>query len=232
MLAAMFSGRHCIDRDSAGRYFIDRDGGENFSPILNYLRHGELPRVERALDVYHEALYYNLGGLIAWCETQPNVIAEMMYKHAREWLGPSYSVFKNKLLESARKRFTTNPESYLDDKTGYFDLTFAFTRPNKTGRQPSDSVQESATKCSEHTFAEDTPKFDAVLPAGLDLDMTLNFLRRDFHEAGLSTEWSPIYSYSKSTCQVCQVRVYFLYFRVVLWHWVATPASSPGNTAV
>lgn len=232
MLAAMFSGRHCVDRDSSGRYFIDRDGGENFAPILNFLRHGELPRVERALDVYREALYYNLSGLIEWCESQPNVIAELMYKHAREWLGPSYDTFKNKLLDSARKRFAISPDAYLDDKIGYFDLTFAFTRPNKAGRQPLDSTREPAVQCVEHTFSKDTPKYDAVLPPGLDLDMTLNFLRRDFHEAGLTTEWSPVYSDSKSTCQVCQVRVYFLYFRVVLWHWVNPPIASPSSTSV
>ncbi|XP_065187738.1 uncharacterized protein LOC135818308 [Sycon ciliatum] len=234
MLAAMFSGRHRVDRDSGGRYFIDRDGGECFAPILNYLRHGELPRVERALDVYREALYYNLSGLISWCETQPNVIAEMMFKHAREWLGPAYEGFKNKLLESARKRFTTSPEAFLDDKTGYFDLTFAFTRPDRLRPRTSDDYRQDASACTNHVFGQEpaTLKYDAVLPPGLDFDMTLNFLRRDFHEAGLTTEWSPVYSDKKSTCTLCHMRIYFVYFRVVLWHWVTAPLASPAATSV
>lgn len=37
MLAVMFSGRHNIDKDSEGRYFIDRDGAY-FGYILNFLR--------------------------------------------------------------------------------------------------------------------------------------------------------------------------------------------------
>jgi uracil-DNA glycosylase len=41
MLAAMFSGRHHIERDEKGRYFIDRDG-KLFNYILNYLRNKEL----------------------------------------------------------------------------------------------------------------------------------------------------------------------------------------------
>ena len=39
MLAAMFSGRHNVQKDEDGRYFIDRDG-THFRYILNYLRDG------------------------------------------------------------------------------------------------------------------------------------------------------------------------------------------------
>jgi BTB/POZ domain-containing protein KCTD7/14 len=39
MLAAMFSGRHNVNKDEDGRYFIDRDG-THFRYILNYLRDG------------------------------------------------------------------------------------------------------------------------------------------------------------------------------------------------
>lgn len=39
MLAAMFSGRHNVNTDEEGRYFIDRDG-THFRYILNYLRDG------------------------------------------------------------------------------------------------------------------------------------------------------------------------------------------------
>jgi hypothetical protein len=41
MLAAMFSGRHELEKDDDGRVFIDRDG-ELFKYVLQYLREGEL----------------------------------------------------------------------------------------------------------------------------------------------------------------------------------------------
>lgn len=51
MLAAMFSGRHELDTDSEGRFFIDRDG-TYFKYILNYLRdRKQLPSAELALEV-------------------------------------------------------------------------------------------------------------------------------------------------------------------------------------
>lgn len=39
MLAAMFSGRHFVQKDEDGRYFIDWDG-THFRYILNFLRDG------------------------------------------------------------------------------------------------------------------------------------------------------------------------------------------------
>ncbi|KAI8486598.1 hypothetical protein Bbelb_355730 [Branchiostoma belcheri] len=62
MLAAMFSGRHLVVKDKDGRYFIERDGA-NFGHILNFLRDGRLPPVDKAKDVYHEALYYGITPL-------------------------------------------------------------------------------------------------------------------------------------------------------------------------
>lgn len=51
MLAAMFSGRHTLDTDSEGRYFIDRDG-TYFKYILNFLRdRNQLPSADVALEV-------------------------------------------------------------------------------------------------------------------------------------------------------------------------------------
>ena len=51
MLAAMFSGRHELDTDSEGRYFIDRDG-TYFIHILNFLRdRNQLPAADIALEV-------------------------------------------------------------------------------------------------------------------------------------------------------------------------------------
>ena len=68
MLAAMFSGRHSIQREEDGNYFIDRDG-THFRYILNYLRDGgfkdeTLPTGRGILnELLTEAEYYQLSGL-------------------------------------------------------------------------------------------------------------------------------------------------------------------------
>ena len=70
MLAAMFSGRHSIQRENDGSYFIDRDG-THFRYILNYLRDGgfkdgALPSDRGILiELLTEAEYYQLSGLSA-----------------------------------------------------------------------------------------------------------------------------------------------------------------------
>ena len=70
MLAAMFSGRHSIQREDDGSYFIDRDG-THFRYILNYLRDGgfndgALPTDRGILsEILTEAKYYQLDGLVA-----------------------------------------------------------------------------------------------------------------------------------------------------------------------
>ena len=65
MLAAMFSGRHELDTDSEGRYFIDRDG-TYFKYILNYLRdRKQLPSADIALEVRTRPEYNNLNSELA-----------------------------------------------------------------------------------------------------------------------------------------------------------------------
>ena len=62
MLCAMFSGSCPIDRDSDGRYFIDRDG-KYFSYILNYLRDpiNFVISVDTIPPVLVEAEYYQVN---------------------------------------------------------------------------------------------------------------------------------------------------------------------------
>ncbi|KAF5783888.1 putative chromatin remodeling & transcription regulator BTB-POZ family [Helianthus annuus] len=68
MLAAMFSGRHTLCKDSEKGYvFIDRDG-KHFRHILNWLRDGVAPirnlsDLER-VELLREAEYYQLLGLV------------------------------------------------------------------------------------------------------------------------------------------------------------------------
>ncbi|KAH6558626.1 hypothetical protein KP509_1Z053000 [Ceratopteris richardii] len=65
MLAAMFSGRHHLCRDSKGVIFIDRDG-THFRHILNWLRFGAVPILDMAAyqELLREAEYYQLIGLM------------------------------------------------------------------------------------------------------------------------------------------------------------------------
>ncbi|KAK0599828.1 hypothetical protein LWI29_008998 [Acer saccharum] len=66
MLAAMFSGRHTVSRDTEKGYvFVDRDG-KFFRHILNWLRDGVVPTLtgSKYLELLREAEYYQLLGLI------------------------------------------------------------------------------------------------------------------------------------------------------------------------
>eukprot|EP00040_Diaphanoeca_grandis_P012936 m.65423 g.65423 ORF g.65423 m.65423 type:complete len:336 (-) comp23556_c1_seq1:305-1312(-) len=70
MLGRMFSGRHALEKDEDGCYFIDRDG-EHFRYILNYLRNIDNPQALKLptnktiiQELLVEAEYYQLNGLI------------------------------------------------------------------------------------------------------------------------------------------------------------------------
>jgi hypothetical protein len=75
MIANMFSGRHKLDVDSDGYYFIDRDG-EIFKYIMKFLRDKTLnldglsDSVIR--DIITEADYYNINDLVVLCEKKIN----------------------------------------------------------------------------------------------------------------------------------------------------------------
>ncbi|KAM0008412.1 putative chromatin remodeling & transcription regulator BTB-POZ family [Helianthus debilis subsp. tardiflorus] len=68
MLAAMFSGRHTVHKDSdTGYVFVDRDG-MHFRHILNWLRDGVVPISNlsdlECSELLREAEYYQLLGLV------------------------------------------------------------------------------------------------------------------------------------------------------------------------
>lgn len=68
VLGAMFSGRHTLEKNEAGAYFIDRDG-TNFRHILNFLRAPEnfnrsmLSQTE-LMQLRREAAYYQLEDIM------------------------------------------------------------------------------------------------------------------------------------------------------------------------
>ncbi|KAJ0793750.1 putative chromatin remodeling & transcription regulator BTB-POZ family [Helianthus annuus] len=66
MLAAMFSGRHTVCKDSdKGYVFVDRDG-KHFRHILNWLRDGVVASLSdsECSELMREAEYYQLLGLV------------------------------------------------------------------------------------------------------------------------------------------------------------------------
>jgi hypothetical protein len=70
MLAAMFSGRHLVQKDNDGRFFIDCDG-LLFKHILEYLRFGTIPNNVEVLNVYSYAEYFGINGLMKELELFP-----------------------------------------------------------------------------------------------------------------------------------------------------------------
>ncbi|XP_035657827.1 BTB/POZ domain-containing protein KCTD6-like [Branchiostoma floridae] len=94
MLAAMFSGRHQVERDKDGCYFIDRDG-RAFAHILEFLRHAKLPPPNYAREVYIEAQYFGL-----------QVLADKLaqFKDVREEIAFKEQLFKSQDIEMLAER--------------------------------------------------------------------------------------------------------------------------------
>ncbi|XP_078581597.1 BTB/POZ domain-containing protein KCTD6-like [Branchiostoma floridae x Branchiostoma japonicum] len=94
MLAAMFSGRHQVERDKDGCYFIDRDG-RAFAHILEFLRHAKLPPPNHAREVYIEAQYFGL-----------QVLADKLaqFKDVREEIAFKEQLFKSQDIEMLAER--------------------------------------------------------------------------------------------------------------------------------
>jgi len=92
-------GRHKLDQDKNGCYFIDSNG-EYFGYILDFLRHETLPPNDMAIAVYREACYYNLGRLIERLQTTP-AVAKQLVKEAHRNQFPDYVTLKQKVIRIA-----------------------------------------------------------------------------------------------------------------------------------
>ena len=79
LLATMFNGRHNLQREADGSFFIDRDG-TNFRFVLNYLRDGEssvdiIPdNVKLLQELVSEAEFYRLPNLKVLLEKKLEVV--------------------------------------------------------------------------------------------------------------------------------------------------------------
>ncbi|KAI6655126.1 BTB/POZ domain-containing protein KCTD7-like [Oopsacas minuta] len=109
MLSRMFSG-YSIDKDSDGRYFIDRDG-KYFSHILNYLRDPSnfVISVDIIPAVLVEAEYYQISGMVELLRGHPSLLTTKVMKRYRDHLGARYTDLKQSvilLLISSKKQTT------------------------------------------------------------------------------------------------------------------------------
>lgn len=106
MLAAMFSGRHKMDKDKDGHYFLDTNG-DLFGQILDYLRHGTVPPNAIAIAVYQEANYYGLHTLMEELQLKP-AIASLAVKEAHRAQFPSYYTAKDEVIRKAMDNAALN----------------------------------------------------------------------------------------------------------------------------
>nr|CAB3258221.1 BTB/POZ domain-containing protein KCTD7-like [Phallusia mammillata] len=108
MLAAMFSGRHHINTDKNGRFFIDRDGSL-FHHVLNFLRQGDLPGLDCCLKVYHEAQFYNIQPMIDAMDLLRPIAGEKQKKNFLQHV-PNYDSNLHLLLTLAQQIANLHPD--------------------------------------------------------------------------------------------------------------------------
>ncbi|GFS15956.1 BTB/POZ domain-containing protein KCTD7-like [Elysia marginata] len=106
MLAAMFSGRHQIDKDKDGNFFLDSNG-QVFSHILEFLRYGTVPPNDVAYLVFRDANYYGLHELADMLQLRPE-IAALAVKQAQRAQFPNYETVKEDVIKAAMARATTS----------------------------------------------------------------------------------------------------------------------------
>ncbi|ESO98682.1 hypothetical protein LOTGIDRAFT_57200, partial [Lottia gigantea] len=103
MLAVMFSGRHDVDKDAEGNFFIDRDG-QYFSHILSFLRHEDLPPATVAENVMKEAMFYGIYALEDILKSSPALFAEYVVRDNIRQKLDSYEDIKRRITGLAKQQ--------------------------------------------------------------------------------------------------------------------------------
>ena len=102
MLAAMFSGRHQIDKDKDGNFFLD-SSGDIFAYILEYLRYGTIPNNSLSFQVFRDANYYGLHDLVERLQFKPE-IAKLAVRESQRSQFPDYLQVKDDVIKAAMSR--------------------------------------------------------------------------------------------------------------------------------
>ncbi|NP_001290905.1 BTB/POZ domain-containing protein KCTD14 [Esox lucius] len=102
LLASMFnSGQQTkLPTDAKGRYFIDRNG-THFGAILQFLRTQRLP-TENILEVYQEALHYDIKSLVKQLQDSAQVFGETVGRQQFIARVPNYQENLEVLVRVAR----------------------------------------------------------------------------------------------------------------------------------
>lgn len=165
MLAALFSGRHAVDKDEYGNFFLDSNG-TLFGHILEFLRNSTLPPNDVAVSVLREANYYGLTELVERLHLKPEV-ALLHVKEAHRAQFPNYYEVKDKIIKIAIENAisTRVGEVYIY----VFKTEFVARSPNfnpkhgcvvelahiSIGPWTTNADEEIYMKCLENDLAED-----------------------------------------------------------------------------
>ena len=101
MLSKMVTGKHQAVKDKDGRYFINADGNI-FRYILEYIRHGSLPPLEFATQVYDCASDWNLGELKEEMSTYAPIMQSKRMDKVRSMYPDSYTSILSKIMKNTR----------------------------------------------------------------------------------------------------------------------------------
>uniref|UniRef100_A0A8C4WZ99 BTB/POZ domain-containing protein KCTD7 n=1 Tax=Eptatretus burgeri TaxID=7764 RepID=A0A8C4WZ99_EPTBU len=184
MLATMFSGRHRIPRDSEGRYFIDRDG-TYFRDILNFLRSGEIPQMERVREVYREAQYYALRPLMTVLEEMQPLLGERVRQAFLDLL-PYYTENLERIITVAREKAIQRKARLAKLRVCVFKEELPVT-PYERTLFPGTGI---APECTPESFQHKCNVDVSFGPwtAIADVYDLLHCLTNDLHERGITSE--------------------------------------------
>ena len=197
MLAAMFSGRHKLDRDKHGYYFIDSNG-TYFGYILDFLRHETMPPGDAAINVYKEACYYNISPLVEKLQTTP-AVAKMIVRDAHRAQFPDYYGIKQKVIRQAM-------DNAVVDQTGEVIL-YAFKKVF-TPRAPYFNPSHDCVADSAHIQIGpwDSTVEEEVLVRCLEQDLLADGFHIKSHEARRRCKY-----YNGQNCQKSVYKITFIF---------------------
>lgn len=168
MLAAMFSGRHILDKDEYGNYFLDSNG-HIFTHIIDFLRNGTVPPNELSVSVYKEANYFGLHELVELLQFKPS-IATLHVKERHRQLFPNYFSVKQNIIKIAM-------ENAITSRTG--DVIINIFKTEFVPRAPNFNTKHGCVVEQAHMKI-------GPWEGGTDEEMFIRCLESDYLEEGFN----------------------------------------------